>query len=188
MALLLYYDQPPRTLTRGQIARASCYTYGSGNPIAAFLNPLTWSEWESLPLYSYSGNCPDPYDISPDTPSAPLARREPATVRDSPATGVHTQIRIHRPIGHGIRMDSEPSCIHHYRRHRQNTRAVWSRRLHNQAIRPRRTGFHLFHLLRGQTTDRMDNLTAGRIRPPHSLRRPGISLPGRLGGAGGLET
>ena len=69
MALLLYYDQPPRTLTRGQIARAFCYTYGSGNPIAAFLNPLTWSEWESLPPYSYSGNCPDPYDISPDTPA-----------------------------------------------------------------------------------------------------------------------
>ena len=63
----ILYDQPPRTLTVGQVTRTYCYD--SGLPIASLREPLTggWSYSEDEYLSSYE-SCPDPYDIPPDSP------------------------------------------------------------------------------------------------------------------------
>ena len=67
--LLLFYDPPPHSLTRGQVSRTYCYD--SGMLIARFRYPLTgnspWSDDEfsiEIPL-----PCPDPYGVSPDAPA-----------------------------------------------------------------------------------------------------------------------
>ena len=68
LGMQLFYDQPPYTLTRGQVSRTYCY--GLGLQIAAFRYPLTgrsfWSEDEFTKSYS---PCPDPYDVPPDAPA-----------------------------------------------------------------------------------------------------------------------
>ena len=65
----VYYDQPPQTLSRGQVARTYCY--GSGLLVAALRQPLTGSwyydEHEFNRTYS---PCPDPYDVSPNARAA----------------------------------------------------------------------------------------------------------------------
>lgn len=67
MGLQLYFDPPPHSLTRGQVARTYCYD--SGLLIAAFRHPLTggwfWNEDEFTKTHS---PCPDPYDIPDEAP------------------------------------------------------------------------------------------------------------------------
>ena len=71
MNLFLFYDPPPQRLTRGQLARASCYSHGNGHPIAAFSPELApygvWDEDSFVNrIHEY---CPDPYDVPPSSPA-----------------------------------------------------------------------------------------------------------------------
>ena len=63
--LQIFYDPPPHSLTRGQLSRTYCYSFGL--QIAALRYPMsgngTPGEHEFTKRHS---PCPDPYDVSPD--------------------------------------------------------------------------------------------------------------------------
>ena len=69
LSLMLFYDPPPHSLTRGQVSRTYCYD--SGMLIAMFRYPLTgdsfWRDDEFSTEISLP--CPDPYEVSPDAPA-----------------------------------------------------------------------------------------------------------------------
>ena len=73
LGLHIYYDPPPSTLTRGQLARTYCYD--NGRLVASLREPLTggyrWTTHEFTTTYD---PCPSPYDVAADTP----APRSPA--------------------------------------------------------------------------------------------------------------
>ena len=73
LGLQIYYDPPPSTLTRGQLARTYCYDHG--RLVAGLREPLTggyrWTTHEFTTTYD---PCPSPYDVAADTP----APRSPA--------------------------------------------------------------------------------------------------------------
>ena len=68
LGLQIYYDPPPSTLTRGQLARTYCYD--SGRLVASLREPLTggyrWTTHEFTTTYD---PCPSPYDVAADTPA-----------------------------------------------------------------------------------------------------------------------
>ena len=74
LGVLILYDHPPHTLTRGQVARTYCYD--SGRPIAGLRQPLDSGYYypsdEFTQLYT---PCPDPYDVPEDAP-APRSNTE----------------------------------------------------------------------------------------------------------------
>ena len=65
----IYYDPPPRELTRGQLARTYCLP--PGEPVAFLRKPLPPGRFYTSDHSSVTQNnrCPDPYDISPDAPA-----------------------------------------------------------------------------------------------------------------------
>ena len=65
----IFYDAPPYTLTRGQVARTYCYD--NGRLVAGLRKPLTggWS-YNTHEFSTTYSPCPDPYDVSPDAPPA----------------------------------------------------------------------------------------------------------------------
>ena len=74
LTVFLYFDPPPHTLTRGQLARTYCYA--SGRLVAALRPPLVsrnsyYTTHEFNTTYS---PCPSPYDAAADA----LAPRSPA--------------------------------------------------------------------------------------------------------------
>ena len=76
LSMIIYYDRPPKPLTRGQLSRTYCYT--NGLPIAGLRPPLeagsSYTEDEAT-INVNSKQCPDPYDIDPDAP-APMSSQE----------------------------------------------------------------------------------------------------------------
>ena len=73
----IYFDQSPRPLTRGQLARTYCYDIGQ--PIAG-LRPPVKSGWSYPERTSNDPSqsrrvCPDPYEIDPN--SLPLQHQTP---------------------------------------------------------------------------------------------------------------
>ena len=68
LGVQIYYDQPPHTLTRGQVSRTYCYD--SGPLIAALREPLT-GDWfyENDEFHAYVQKCPDPYEVPADAPA-----------------------------------------------------------------------------------------------------------------------
>ena len=68
LGVQIYYDPPPHSLTRGQLARTYCYD--SGRLVASLRRPLTgnsyWLEDEFTRTYK---PCPDPYDVPVDAPA-----------------------------------------------------------------------------------------------------------------------
>lgn len=80
LRVVIFYDPPPRPLTRGQLARTSCYDYGQ--VVAGLTGPvpgiLRWLDREDEKMYV---RCPDPHDVPPDAAA--------------PATGAEV-VRIHR--------------------------------------------------------------------------------------------
>ena len=65
----IYYDQPPRKLTRGQVSRTYCY--GNGLPVASLRRPLTGGSYWPSDTFTIAYNpCPDPYDVPPNAPAA----------------------------------------------------------------------------------------------------------------------
>ena len=63
----IYYDPPPHSLTRGQLARTYCYDYGR---LVAFLEPPLTGNSDSLDdeFTDTYIPCPDPYDVPADLP------------------------------------------------------------------------------------------------------------------------
>lgn len=94
--LMIYYDPPPEPLTRGQLSRTYCYTYGP--PIARLLPPLepgsSYTRDEAT-IDVESKQCPNPYDIPPDHTS-PASSEEAHSnweqARDSSQTEVQRQL------------------------------------------------------------------------------------------------
>ena len=68
LSVQIYYDQPPHSLTRGQVSRTYCYD--SGLQVASLIPPLTggWSSTKDEYSTFYSP-CPDPYDVPADAPA-----------------------------------------------------------------------------------------------------------------------
>ena len=68
LSVQIYYDPPPRSLTRGQLSRTYCYTYG--RPIASLRPPLRgnsfYSEDVFVKLYE---SCRDPYEFPSEAPA-----------------------------------------------------------------------------------------------------------------------
>ena len=61
----IYYDQPTRSLTRGQVTRTYCYD--NGLQVAFLREPLPpgWS-WDENEVKGSHTPCPDPYDVPAD--------------------------------------------------------------------------------------------------------------------------
>ncbi len=74
LSVQIFYDPPPRPLTRGQLARTACYD--SGRLVAALRHPLTGNSYwiEDSFILTYEP-CPNPYNISPNA-SAPTSFEE----------------------------------------------------------------------------------------------------------------
>ena len=66
ISVQVYYDRPPRTLTRGQVARTYCYD--NGLLVAALRPPLTTRSYYSRHEFTRTYRpCPDPYDVPADS-------------------------------------------------------------------------------------------------------------------------
>ena len=74
LGVQIYYDPPPHTLTRGQVARTYCY--GSGLHVASLRPPLTggWF-YDEHEFDTTRDPCPDPYDV-PAEADAPRSANE----------------------------------------------------------------------------------------------------------------
>lgn len=67
LGVQIYYDPPPHQLTRGQVARTYCYDYGV--LVASLREPLSGGyHWTTHEFEMMHDPCPDPYDVSPETP------------------------------------------------------------------------------------------------------------------------
>ena len=61
------YDEPPHALTRGQLSRTYCYSYG--RPVAGLRPPLSGgSFYDSHEYTTLHSPCPNPYDVPADAP------------------------------------------------------------------------------------------------------------------------
>lgn len=69
LSVQIYYDPPPRDLTRGQVSRTYCYRLGI--QVASLRPPVErgWRYRETAFPKTYRP-CPDPYDVPSDTPGA----------------------------------------------------------------------------------------------------------------------
>ncbi len=69
LGVQIYYDPPPRPLTRGQVARTYCYD--NGFPVASLREQLTdGSYWTEDQFTTTKQSCPNPYDVPADAPPA----------------------------------------------------------------------------------------------------------------------
>lgn len=68
LSVQIYYDQPPQTLTRGQLSRAGCYSYEP--PVASLRPPLRSGLSYGLDLdIGEHSTCKSPFEIPADTPA-----------------------------------------------------------------------------------------------------------------------
>ena len=74
LGVQIYYDPPPHTLTRGQVARTYCSD--SGLHVASLRPPLTGRSFYPRNEFTQTHNpCPDPYDV-PAEADAPRSANE----------------------------------------------------------------------------------------------------------------
>ncbi len=74
LTIRIYYDPPPQTLTRGQVAQADCYNYGRF--VGEISAPL--AEGFDTPFsYVTETYCRDPYGVPADTPPPTAAPPTP---------------------------------------------------------------------------------------------------------------
>lgn len=65
----IYYDEPPHTLSRGQVGRTYCYD--NGLLVASLRQPLTGGWFYDEDEFSQTHlPCPDPYEVSPNARAA----------------------------------------------------------------------------------------------------------------------
>ena len=68
LSVQIFYDAPPHSLTRGQVARTYCYS--AGLKTAALRRPLTGNSYYAEDEFTQTYKaCPNPYDISADAPA-----------------------------------------------------------------------------------------------------------------------
>ena len=66
VSIEIAYDPPPHSLTRGQLSKTYCYSFGE--PVAYVRKPLTGRRYYPNDTISTSHQrCPDPYDVSPES-------------------------------------------------------------------------------------------------------------------------
>ena len=69
LGVQVYYDQPPYSLTAGQLSRTYCYD--GGTALASLRKPLPDGRfWTSGQSTQPTSGCPDPYEVSADAPAA----------------------------------------------------------------------------------------------------------------------
>lgn len=74
LRILIFYDQPPHALTRGQVSRTYCYD--NGVPIAGLMPSMAGGGFYVTHEFSMVvPRCPDPYGISPNA-SEPTSHEE----------------------------------------------------------------------------------------------------------------
>ena len=79
LGVQIFYDPPPRPLTRGQLSKTYCYD--SGTLLAALRWPLSGNSYYPEDEFTMTlTRCRDPYDISADTP----AQRPPTGIIPAP--------------------------------------------------------------------------------------------------------
>lgn len=76
----IYYDLPPRELTRGQVARTSCYDFGD-NVASVRPAPPPYSHYTTDTYSHLVSPCPDPYDVSTNA-SEPTSYWEAHVIHD----------------------------------------------------------------------------------------------------------
>ena len=75
LGLQVYYDVPPKRLTRGQLSATYCY--GHGLQVAGLRRPLTGNQyWTSHSFSKKLSVCPDPYLIPSDIPDPQTSEEE----------------------------------------------------------------------------------------------------------------
>lgn len=94
LLVVLDYDPPPGPLTRGQLARTTCYN--NGMTVASLRQPLTGGY--SWPEGSYETEhrpgCPDPYDVPAEAPAPELFRGENEIERETKTLSESIQSRV----------------------------------------------------------------------------------------------
>ena len=68
LGVLILYDPPPDSLTRGQVTRTYCYN--SGRSVAGLRPPLSGGQYYRSDQFTRSHSpCPNPYDVASDAPA-----------------------------------------------------------------------------------------------------------------------
>ena len=68
LGVQVFYDPPPHSLSRGQVARTYCY--GAGLQIAALRRPLTGNSYYAEDEFTQTHKaCPNPYDVPANAPA-----------------------------------------------------------------------------------------------------------------------
>ena len=84
LSVSLYYDPPPRNLTRGQVSNTYCYE--AGTTVAFFLPPLTdGSYYVENKSTIFRFGCQDPYDLPSSIP-APVSPEDASRIHGAAKT------------------------------------------------------------------------------------------------------
>ena len=84
LAIRIYYDPPPQSLTRGQVAQADCYAYGRF--VGTLSAPLA-DGFDTPFSYVTQDYCRDPYGVPVDTPPPTAAPPTPTPAPSLPVIG-----------------------------------------------------------------------------------------------------
>ena len=92
LGVQIYYDRPPRPLTRGQLVLTYCY--GMGIRVAALRPPLHENQYYTSNSYSTTrSGCLDPYNVPSNAP-APTSPEEQKSFRQAARIVAEAQSRV----------------------------------------------------------------------------------------------
>ncbi len=144
LGVQVYYDTPPRGLTRGQVARTYCY--GSGRLVAELWEPLTggWYYEENEYNTTYRP-CPDPYEVSSDAPEPecpPEANDMWQKTYNASRSRTDQSITVpwitasewNRAVDYRIRVEGQGRNLCRDRRPERRFERAWRRRIHALAV------------------------------------------------------
>lgn len=90
LGVQIHFDPPPKTLTRGQLARTYCYD--NGRRVAGLREPLTGGyRWTTNEFTTTHSPCPDPNDVAPETPGPRSPTKAHQAWREAYAASQSTQ-------------------------------------------------------------------------------------------------
>ena len=145
IGLQIYYDHPPSTLTRGQLARTYCYD--NGRLVASLREPLTGGyRWTTHEFTTTHDPCPSPYDVAGDTPAPrSYAEAHRAWQQAYNASQSRQPQSITVPWITAKEWTAQGHIICGARRHQQDPEPVRAWRLYRDALgrHRRREGGHL---------------------------------------------